>query len=432
MDNDLNYYDNISHTSFFNVNENFEYEYNNWNKVSREGYFVLGETSTAFRSIGLKRQEIVIDKSKLLKIKNKHKAMNDYVIKQIPSILKNPILILKSESIDGRIVVFGNVFDSNNKPVMVAMELNPSENKRNINKIYKVASAYGKENISSLNKWIKNEDNILYIDNKKRTINWLNGLGLYLPVPLINSSTTKNLSQKNVKVNNHIMIKDIPVSERPRERAIKYGINNLSNEDLISIIIKTGTKDESVKTLSNKILSLVKNINDLKDLTLQRLTNINGIGNVKAIELLCALELGKRVYYRVDKENIKLNNSKVIYNYFKDLVIDEKQENFYAIYLDTKSNLITYKLLFKGTINTSCVHPREIFKYALLNSAYSIIVFHNHPSGDPTPSPQDKEVTNSLFQIGKLMAIPVIDHIVFGSNNYFSFYEYFNNQENSI
>lgn len=429
MYNEVNYYESI-HTSFFNVNENFESDYNNWDKKDREGSFVLAKTSSSFEMIGLKRQEIVIDKSKLIKIKNKHEGMSDYVIKQIPCILKKPILILKSESVKGRIVVFGSVFDSLNKPVMLAMELNPRENNENINKIYKVASAYGKENIKSINKWLSNNDNILFIENKKRTINWLNGLGLQLPVPLINSSSKLTITQKKDFINKNTMIKDIPKSERPRERAIKYGVDYLSNEELISVIIKTGTKDISVKSLSNKILSLTRNISDLKDLTLNVLTSINGIGNVKAIELLCALELGKRVFYKIDKEKIKLNNSKVIYNYFKDLVIDENQENFYAIYLDTKSNLITYKLLFKGTINTSCVHPREIFKYAVLNSAYSIIVFHNHPSGDSSPSVQDEEITSSLFEIGKMMAIPVVDHIIFGRDNYFSFYEYFSNKKN--
>ena len=224
------------------------------------------------------------------------------------------------------------------------------------------------------------------------------------------------------------MIKDIIKSERPRERAIKYGIENLSNEELISIILKTGTKNCSVKTLSNMILSRVKNIYDLKYLTLSKLTKINGIGNVKAIELLASLELGKRVYYNVEKNNVKLNNSKKIYEYFKDLVINEKQENFYAIYLDSKSKLISYKLLFKGTINSSCVHPREVFKYAFLESANSIIVFHNHPSGDPTPSIQDEEITKVLFETGKMVSIPVVDHIVFGNNKYFSFYGYINSK----
>ena len=104
-----------------------------------------------------------------------------------------------------------------------------------------------------------------------------------------------------------MMIKDIPEFERPRERAIKYGVENLSNEELLSVILKTGTKDISVKSLSNQILALVNNINELKDLSLKVLTSINGIGSVKAIELLCSIELGKRVFYKVDKSNIKLN-----------------------------------------------------------------------------------------------------------------------------
>lgn len=204
------------------------------------------------------------------------------------------------------------------------------------------------------------------------------------------------------------------------------GVESLSNEELLSIILKTGTKDYSVKELSSKVLSSVKNINDLKNITLNHLTSISGIGEVKAIELLSALELGKRVYYVNNKVKTKLNNSNKIYEYFKDMFINEKQENFYAIYLDTKSNLISYKLLFKGTINTSLVHPREIFKYAFLESAYSIIVIHNHPSGDATPSTEDEKLTSILFEIGKIMNIPVVDHIVFGNNEYFSFYEYMN------
>jgi len=232
--------------------------------------------------------------------------------------------------------------------------------------------------------------------------------------------------------NKNIMIKDIPISERPRQRAIKYGISNLTNEELLAIILKTGTKKISVKDLSSRILSNLNSIHDLKNLTINSLKCINGIGEVKALEILYALELGKRVYYNVDKESVKLNSSKKIFEHFKDLFINEKQENFYAIYLDSKSKLISYKLLFKGTINSSCVHPREVFKNAFLESAYSIVVMHNHPSGDPTPSVEDKEVTSSLFEIGKFVAIPVIDHIVFGNNKYFSFYEYIHSNDNKM
>ena len=139
-----------------------------------------------------------------------------------------------------------------------------------------------------------------------------------------------------------IMIKDIPLSERPRERLLKYGKESLSNEELLSIILKTGTKNYSVKELSNHILKNFKNIKEMKYITINKLTEINGIGEVKAIELLAALELGKRVYYIEQKEKVLLNSSKKIYEYFKNIFIEEYQECFYALYLDTKSKLISY------------------------------------------------------------------------------------------
>ena len=217
-------------------------------------------------------------------------------------------------------------------------------------------------------------------------------------------------------------IKNIIKEERPRERFIKYGVENLSNEELLSIILKTGTREYSVKRLALILLNELGGIEKLRSATINTLTKIKGIGQVKAIELLSIVELSKRMNMS-DVNSVKLNNSKVIFDYFKHVFQDEKQEYFYAIYLDSKSKLISYKLLFKGTINTSCVHPREVFKYAVLESAYSIIVIHNHPSGDVTPSKEDILLTESLMEIGALQQIPVIDHLIFGDNTYYSFYE---------
>ena len=170
------------------ITSRFIKEYDNWNKINRNGSFIIAKTSKALRSVGLEYRYIVMDKSKILQIKNDHSEMTDMIIKQIPCIINNPIIILKSLSKsninNNRIVVFGNVFDSKNKPVLVALELNPIENDKKGDKIYKIASAYGKENISTIQIWLNNKKNILYIDNnKKRTIKWLNGLGLRLPVP---------------------------------------------------------------------------------------------------------------------------------------------------------------------------------------------------------------------------------------------------------
>ena len=181
------------------VSTRFMEDYDNWNKVDRQGNFLLGKTSIALRNIGLRYYDIVIDKSKILKIKNKHKEMSDDVIKAIPKILENPTLILKSQSknkkAQKRIIVFGEIVDEIGNPVLIAIELEPYENKKSINKIYKVASAYGKQNLSIIQTWIDNANNILYVDKQKnRTIKWLSGLGLQLPVPNNLSSSINSIT----------------------------------------------------------------------------------------------------------------------------------------------------------------------------------------------------------------------------------------------
>lgn len=211
-------------------------------------------------------------------------------------------------------------------------------------------------------------------------------------------------------------------TEKPRERLFLNGSSALSNEELLAIIIKTGTKNKSCKELATIILKEFNGIENLKNATISKLSNINGIGKVKAIEILASLELGKRVYNYKNK-NIVLNNTKLIYETFKDEFLKEKQEKFYAIYLDSKNKLINYKMLFKGTSNASTVHPREIFKGAFEASAVGLIVIHNHPSGDATPSEPDIDITNRLIQISGLMGFRFLDHIIFGENTFYSFYE---------
>lgn len=222
---------------------------------------------------------------------------------------------------------------------------------------------------------------------------------------------------------NNILIKDIPLNERPRERLVKYGVKNISNEELISIILKTGTKDKSVKELSNMILSKYSDISNLKELEIQDIMKIKGIGKVKAIELIASIELGRRVYIDKNIDELKIKGSIDVYDYFNNLLKDKKQEHFYAVYLDNKKKVITKRLLYIGTINGSVAHPREIFKTAYLVSASFIICVHNHPSGDPSPSNEDIVFTNKLMEIGKLNNIPVLDHIVIGRNCYYSFFE---------
>lgn len=223
----------------------------------------------------------------------------------------------------------------------------------------------------------------------------------------------------------NVKIKDIPILERPRERLINKGVDSLTNEELVAILLKTGTKNMSVKELSNYVLKELDTFSDLKNMTFEKLKNIKGIGSAKACELLAAIELGKRLNLKFDNiKNIKVTDANSIYEYYKGILIDKKQEHFYCIYLDTKNNIIKDKLLFVGTINESLVHPREIFKEAYLLSSSSIICIHNHPSGNTKPSQNDISITKQLVEVGNILGINFLDHIIIGDNNYYSFMEH--------
>ena len=218
-------------------------------------------------------------------------------------------------------------------------------------------------------------------------------------------------------------VKELPKDDRPRERLLRVGANNLTNQELLAIILKTGTKKKDVMDLSYYLLKEINGIENLKNISVSYLTRINGIGLVKAITISAIVELAKRLYFKEDKTYIKLLNAKEIYENSKYLFIDKKQEYFYCLYFNNKQELIERKLLFVGTINKSIVHPREVFKGAYLSSASSIVCMHNHPSGDVNPSREDIVFTKSLIKLGELNNIPIIDHIIVGNNNYYSFFE---------
>lgn len=219
------------------------------------------------------------------------------------------------------------------------------------------------------------------------------------------------------------LIKELPIEERPRERLLKYGASALSNAELIAIILKTGVSGSSVYDLANNILKSIDSLSDLNDISVQELLKIKGIGSAKAVELISAIELGKRVFFTSNKLNEKFCNSKDVYLKNKELFYLKKQEYFYCLYLNSKKELIERKLLFMGTINKSVVHPREIFKEAYKLSASSIICMHNHPNKDALPSREDIILTNALVEIGRLQQIPIVDHMIFTDDSYYSFYE---------
>lgn len=219
-------------------------------------------------------------------------------------------------------------------------------------------------------------------------------------------------------------IKDLPISERPRERLLEIGAENLTNEDLIAILIKTGCRNYSVRDIAIEALKRIDSLNNIADIRFETFNNIKGLGKVKIIELLASIEFARRIYMKKEVDYLeKYNDPKKIYLNNLYLFKDKKQEYFYCFYLDNKNRLLERKLLFMGTINRSIVHPREIFKEAYLLSSSGIICMHNHPSGDLTPSMEDLELTKSLVEIGRIQGIKIIDHLIVSNNGYLSFYE---------
>ncbi len=219
------------------------------------------------------------------------------------------------------------------------------------------------------------------------------------------------------------MIKEIPLEERPRERFLKYPPSTITNHELIAIILRTGSRQESVIELSKRILYKYDNLKALSNTTVKDLMEIRGIGTSKAIELLAAFELGKRVNKESFVPQVKLLSPESIFLYLKSDLEMKTQEHFVALYLNTKGELVKKETLFIGSLNSSLIHPRELFKHAVLNSAAKIIVSHNHPSGDPTPSNQDIEVTKILHKNSLMMDIELLDHIIIGRDRYYSFKE---------
>ena len=218
------------------------------------------------------------------------------------------------------------------------------------------------------------------------------------------------------------MLKEIPDYDRPREKALKYGINTLSNIELLAIILRTGSKEENVIDVAKNLLYSFKNLSSIAEATLKELTTIKGIGEIKAITLLASIELGLRIM-DIKNEIIFYTNPQQVFDAFYPKVHLLKKEHLYAIFLNTKGMIIQEKLITQGTISMSLLDGKDIIKWALKLSASAIILVHNHPSGDPTPSPDDLQITARIYQAGELLGIHLLDHIVIGDQRYCSFRE---------
>jgi len=217
-------------------------------------------------------------------------------------------------------------------------------------------------------------------------------------------------------------IKDISKDERPRERLKKYSPEVLSSSELLAIILGQGTKKENVLVLANKIL-MNYNLDSLSRLSISELKKTFGIGEVKACQIIACFELGRRVASFNPEKKIIINSAEDIKKLFLSKMSNLKKENFKVIYLDSRKKIIKEETIFVGSLNSTIVHPREIFEPAISEGAAAVILMHNHPSGDSAPSKEDLEITKQLIESGKILGIEVLDHIIIGEKTIYSLRE---------
>lgn len=226
--------------------------------------------------------------------------------------------------------------------------------------------------------------------------------------------------------NNYLTVKELPTSERPYEKCERYGAVSLSDAELLAVILRTGTKEQRVIDLAVNILNYstaYPGLKGLNYLTMKDLTKIKGVGRVKAIELLCLTEITKRMSREIHKDSLKLITPQSVADYYMQDLRHLTREQVLLLLMDSKNKIIKDMIISEGTVNTSIMPTREVFVQAVKYEAVNIILLHNHPSGDPTPSAEDIRVTKRLYEAGNLIGITLMDHIIIGDNRYISLKE---------
>ena len=216
-------------------------------------------------------------------------------------------------------------------------------------------------------------------------------------------------------------IKDISLENRPRERLSKNGPSVLSDSELLAVILQKGTSKDNVIDMSNKLLSKFP-IEQLSDMTLSELQEIDGIGPAKAMQIISLFEFMRRHNKAKNaKKIVTIESANDVYGYFMDEIQHKQKEHLYVLLLDSNNAIIAHHLVSVGTLNSSVVHPREVLKEAIKQSANSIVLVHNHPTHNPEPSQEDINATKMIHEASKIMGIKLLDHIIISKNSYFSF-----------
>lgn len=222
-----------------------------------------------------------------------------------------------------------------------------------------------------------------------------------------------------------LLVRDMPADERPRERLLAEGAASLSNTELLAVLLRTGVRDDSVLHVAEKVLALYKErgLAAITQMSVQELSSIKGVGPAKAATILAAVELGHRLSRKAAERQTVVHGPADAANYAMPHFRFERREHFAVLLLNVKNHILAMKTITVGTLTNSLVHPREVFQAAIERSAASVILVHNHPSGDPSPSAEDLAVTRRLVEAGEIMDIPVLDHIILGYDKFISLKE---------
>lgn len=222
------------------------------------------------------------------------------------------------------------------------------------------------------------------------------------------------------EINSMTKIKDLPSIERPREKLQKYGAGKLSNSELLAILLRTGTKEKNAVEIATQLLQKFGSAK-IVDASIPELAAGAGLGRVKAGEIVACFELGRRLLQQ--RKHDLYMSAEDVWQALQD-IRDHKKEHFIIFFLDTRNQEIWRETISVGTLNANLVHPREVFEPAIIHAAAHVIVSHNHPSGNPEPSEEDKKVTRRLVEAGKILGIALLDHIIVAQSGYYSFKAY--------
>lgn len=227
-------------------------------------------------------------------------------------------------------------------------------------------------------------------------------------------------------MNQCISIREVLEDERPYEKCLKRGVTSLSDAELLAVILRTGSRGEDAVSLATRILKQsreYKGLLSINHLTIKELLQINGIGTVKAIQMICLSEISRRMAKATREEGLKLMTPQSVANYYMEDMRHLTIEQILLVMMDSKSKIVDDMVLSTGTVNASLLAPREVFLHALRAGAVNIILLHNHPSGDPAPSREDIETTKRVLEAGRIIGIKLLDHIIIGDNQYISLKE---------